>query len=417
MPRTKETGNADLQIDLAYPGWTFAPGDTVIGTVLRRSHIVAPKATVKLSLVGHVRTKITPNGSSSRGYYRGHWYLFSTTTTQVLFEGPLHVPKDNYSGKDETSWSFSLPIPMKPANSALGGYYMEEGFLSQDKFGLAQHTLPGTFITSNNDWNHSSEGYVEYYLEARLQYHRGGGYKLDRATVPIIMRPQPPIVLPDCDLQQRKIDKIFQSQRLLPGMGRADLTFRQKTQRLLGSSKVPRAHYSVQVGLPRVIQLDNPSPIPLTLNIVLPTSSTGFQNVGLKVRLNWVKASIKSTTTLLAPRDFSRITKRDAHSVNHNLNLERAFRDLEAPIEYSIDKAHDNGPVNIGSMLQLTLRSNGLKAGNRRLASVPYPYIQPDLVTYNIRHSHRLEMEVSLSIAGERHTIPVSGDVMILAAN
>lgn len=294
---------------------------------------------------------------------------------------------------------------------------MEEGFLPQDKFGLAQHTLPGTFITSNNDWNHSSEGYVEYYLEARLQYHRGGGYKLNRATVPIIMRPQPPIVLPDCELQQRKIDKTFQSQRLLPGMERADLTFRQKSQRLLGSSKVHRAHYSVEIGLPRVVQLDNPSPIPFTLNIVLPTSSTSFQNAGLKVRLNWVKISIKSTTTLLAPRDFSRLTKRDTYSVNHNLNLERAFRDLEAPIEYSIDKAHDNGVVNIGNMFQLTLRSNGLKAGNRRLASVPYPYIQPDLVTYNIRHSHRLETEVSLSIAGERHTIPVSGDVMILAAN
>src|SRR5699024_4833348 len=104
-------------------------------------------------------------------------------------------------------------------------------------------------------------------------------------------------------------------------------------------------------------------------------------------------------------------------SVNHHLNLERAFRDLEVPIEFSIDKTRDNGPVNIGSMFQLVLCSNGLKAGNRRLASVSYPYIQPDLVTYNIRHSHRLEMEVSLTIAGERHTVPVSGDVMILAAS
>ncbi|OJJ80418.1 uncharacterized protein ASPGLDRAFT_872637 [Aspergillus glaucus CBS 516.65] len=424
MPRTKETGNADLQIDLASPpGWTFAPGDTVIGTVLRRSHIVAPQATVKLSLVGHVRTKITPNGSSSRGYYRAHWYLFSTTTTQVLFEGPLHVPKDSSNGKDESSWSFSLPIPMKPADSALGGHYNKEGFLPQDKYGIAQHTLPGTFITCNNDWNHSSEGCVEYYLEARLQYHQRGSYNFDRATVPIIMRPQAPIVFPDCDLQRHTIDQIFRSQRLLPGMERADRTFRQKTQRLLGSSKVPRAHYSVEIGLPRVIQLDNRSPIPLTLNIVPPsqqgmTSSIGVQNAGMRVRLNWVKMSIKSTTTLLAPRDARKLlTKSDAHSVNHNLNLERAFRDLDVPIEFSIDKTRDNGPVNIGSMFQLVLRSNGLKAGNRRLASVPYPYIQPDLVTYNIRHSHTLEMEVSLTIAGERHTIPVSGDVMILAAN
>lgn len=418
MPRAKETGNADLRIDLkSPPGWTFAPGDTAIGTVLRRSHIVAPNATVKLSLVGHVRTKITPNSGSSRGYYRGHWYLFSTTTTQVLFEGPLHVPNESGGGKDESSWSFSLPIPMKPADSALGGHYMEEGFLPQDEFGLAHHTLPGTFVTSNNDWNHSSEGYVEYYLEARLQYQRGGRYELDRATVPITMRPQPPIVFPDYDLQRRKIDKIFQSQRLVPGKECTDLTFRQNMQRFLGSSKVPRAHYSVEIGLPRVIQLDNQSPIPLTLNIVLPTSSTGIQNAGLKVRLNWVKMSIKSTTTLLAPRDFSRLTKRDTHSVNHHLNLERAFRDLKAPIEYSIDNARNNVPVNIGGMFQLTLRSNGLKAGNRRLASVSYPYIQPDLVTYNIRHSHRLETEVSLTITGECHTIPVSNDVMILAAN
>lgn len=421
MPRTKETGNADLQIDLASPpGWTFAPGDTVIGTVLRHSHIVAPKATVKLSLIGHARTKITPNGSSSRGYYRAHWYLFGTTTTQVLFEGPLHVSKNSGSGKNESSWSFSLPIPMKPADSALGGHYNEEGFLPQDKYGIAQHTLPGTFITSNNDWNHSSDGYVEYYLEAQLQYHQCDTYRFDRATVPIIMRPQAPVVFSDHDLQRHTIDQIFRGQRLLPEMEFADRTFKQKTQKLLGPSKVPKAHYSIEICLPRVIQLDNPSPIPLTLRIIPPQhiSSTGIQNAGLKVRLNWVKMSIKSTTTLLATRDSRKLlTKSDTHSVNHHLNLERAFRDLEVPIEFYIDKTRDNGPVNIGSMLQLVLRSNGLKARNRRLASVPYPYIQPDLVTFNIRHSHALEMEVSLTIAGERHKIPVRGDVMILAAN
>ncbi|EYE92936.1 uncharacterized protein EURHEDRAFT_414885 [Aspergillus ruber CBS 135680] len=427
MPQTRETRNADLQIDLASPpGWTFAPGDTVIGTVLRHSHIVAPKATVTLSLVGHVRTKITPNGSSSRGYYRGHWYLFSTTTTQVLFEGPLHAPKDSSSSsssKSETSWSFSLPIPTKPADSALGGHYNEEGFLPQDKYGIAHHTLPGTFVTSNNDWNHSSEGYVEYYLEAQLQYHQWGMYRFGRATVPIIMRPQAPVVFPDCDLQRHTVDQGSLGQWLLPGKGCTDRKFMQKTQRLLGSSRVPRAHYSVEIGLPRIIQLDNTSSIPLTLNIVLPpqqgmTNSTDMHNVGLKIRLNWIKMSIKSTTTLLAPRDARKLlTKSDSHSVLHNLNLERAFRDLDVPIEFFIDKTRNNGPVNIGSMFQLVLRSNGLKAKNRRLASVPYPYIQPDLITYNIRHSHRLVMEVSLTIAGERHTVPVSGDVMILAAS
>jgi len=59
-------------------------------------------------------------------------------------------------------------------------------------------------------------------------------------------------------------------------------------------------------------------------------------------------------------------------------------------------------------MFQLVLGSNSLSAGNRRLVTVPC--IFPDTLTCNLRHRHMLEMEMSVAIAGENHTAPMSAD-------
>lgn len=413
MPQTTESGNADLHIELASPpGWTYTPGDNIIGTVLRRSPIIAPEATVKLALVGRVKTKITTNGSSSHSKYRARWYLFSTTTTQVLFRGPLHSFNEN-----GLSWPFELGIPMRPAESALKDHYSEEGFLPLDKDGLAQHTLPGTFFSKNKAWRTSSEGFVEYYLEAWLQYRRGGLYEVHKSTYPITLRPLSPVIFPGgSDIQHHKIEQKLRSQRLLPGMEHADLTLKQKTQKFLGSSKVPEVHYRIEIGWPRAVQLDNPSPIPFTLNVVpqQEMTSTSIKDIGLKVRLNWMSMIIKSTTTVLAPGDLRRLlTEDDSHTVCHYLNLEKALERLEGPLEFSVER--ENEPLDMGGLCQLVLHPHGLSAGDRHLATVPT--IQPDIITYNIRHSHLLELKLSLSVAGETYTVPMSTELMVLAAD
>lgn len=422
MPRTTETGNAALQIELASPpGWTFTPGDTVIGTVLRTSPILTPDATVRLALVGRVKTKITTRASSSRSKYRARWLMLGSTTAQILFWGPLHLGAE--SDGQGLSWSFSLDVPLRPAESAMGGYHSEEGFLPLDKDGISQHTLPGSFFSQNRGWRTSSEGFVEYFLEAWLRYHhRGGQFEVHKATCPVTIKPYPPVVIPSNDIiQRREIPRTIRSQRLLPGMECADLTLKQKAQRLLGSSKVPEVHCVVEISWPRIIQLGSLVPIPLTLDIIPQPEKTSesIRDIGLVFRVNWVSMVLKSTTTVLTPGDMRRLlTEDDSHSVYHYLNLENEFQDLESPMEFSAEEVKEPGeknPVDLGKLFNLFLHSHGLSAGDRLLASVPP--IQPDIFTYNLRHSHLLKLAVSLTIAGETFTVPLSTDVMILAAN
>lgn len=422
MPRTTETGNAALQIELASPpGWTFTPGDTVIGTVLRTAPILTPDATVRLALVGRVKTKITTTGSSSRSKYRARWLMLGSTTAQILFRGPLHLGAE--SKGEGLSWSFSLSVPLRPAETAMGGYHSEEGFLPLDKDGISQHTLPGSFFSQNLGWRMSSEGFVEYFLEAWLRYHhRGGQFEVHRATCPVTIRPYPPVVIPSNDIiQHREIPRTIRSQRLLPGMECADLTLKQKAQRFLGSSKVPEVHGVVEISWPRIIQLGSLVPIPLTLNIIPQPEKTSesIRDIGLVFRVNWVSMVLKSTTTVLTPGDMRRLlTEDDSHAIYHYLNLENEFQDLETPLEFSAEEVKETGkknPVDLGEMFNLSLHSHGLSAGDRLLASVPT--IQPDIFTYNLRHSHLLKLAVSLTIAGETITVPLSADVMILAAD
>ena len=83
-----------------------------------------------------------------------------------------------------------------------------------------------------------------------------------------------PYPLADFDLKTRIYPACIRTQRLIPGMENAELSFRQKTQKLLGSSKVPLLWYNVHVDYPAVIQLENPIPIPFKVRVVINRQRT-----------------------------------------------------------------------------------------------------------------------------------------------
>lgn len=63
----------DLSVSLAAPpNWTFAPGDTIIGNIVRKTHLVSPDASLKLSLKGHTATRIENNIANSVYEYGAH---------------------------------------------------------------------------------------------------------------------------------------------------------------------------------------------------------------------------------------------------------------------------------------------------------------------------------------------------------
>lgn len=401
MPHTTKNGNPGLLVNfISPPGWTFAPGDTVIGTVVRHSCIVSPEATVTIALIGRVKTKIHKSSGNSSAQFRERKQLFGPpTTSQVLCRGPLHLPpKEERSGdNDLLSWPFSITIPTQ----------------SKEEVGKANRTLPGTFYSSNLDSLAPSEGFVEYYLEAQLRYNRRGSFEILKSTCPITLRRFPGTSLLSYNMKKHTVDRTFCSPRLLPGMENADLTMKQKAQKFFGSSKVPELHYKAEMSWPCSIQLDNPSHFPFILNIIpqQEKSCAGIRGVGHEIRLTSIRMCIKGKTTVTAPGKFSKHSfYHDNQSSRYDLQIGLVLKDLESPIIFSSEK--ENKPVNFGNLFQLVLRSDGLTAGKRRLSKISDLY--PSFSITGITHSHWLDIDVILSVVGEIHTIQLRSALKIL---
>ncbi|RJE26713.1 hypothetical protein PHISCL_00944 [Aspergillus sclerotialis] len=421
MPRTYKSGSANLHIDLAAPPkWSYAAGAEIIGNVTRHSPVVSPEASVTLRLNGRVKTKITVSrGQNGKDVYRGRWNLFQPRSV-LLYKGPLHLGQD---GSDPLLWPFSINLPTGPDLSVLTGHFKGESFLPLNEDHVTNSPLPGTaFVINDSIGSRTSHGFVEYFLTATLQYNRAGSLETDAATLPITVR-HPPGPIPATVIYRTKpwtTDEKIHSQRLVPGMESAELSFKQKTQKFFHSSKVPGLHFTVEIGSPRVIQFDNPEPFPFTVRLVpqRKTTSPAIRDVVYQFRLNWVKMKIKSSNTVIAPGNWIDSVHRHETEEKSSFNLEQAFSRLECPVMIPCSEGEKN-KVNIGSMLQLVLHSNGLNAwltsGGRPLPLVAN--FAPDYTTYNIRHRNlTVEWELSLSLVEETISVKAKLPVQILPA-
>lgn len=355
----------NLKFELAAPPrWRFAAGDRLIGHLIRDAPVVTPKATLKVWLTGNIRTTILPpSAKTTQRRYVDDWDLLEQTGS-VIFNGPLHLPD---GGENALSWPFAIQIPSQTI--AREDYMSKESFLP-----LSQgHPLPGSFESHGKD--RSSEGLIEYALHARLHYTVGASHKVFNATLPIRIRHPIQETGPLTFMEFSSPETFMQSQRLLPGMEDADLSLRQRTQKLLGSSKVPMFQYRIVVSLPTVIQLGSPDHIPIILNVVPSLSNTtaSIRDIPRMARINWIRLYIKHHTTVLALHDF-KLSKTESakQSWSADLDLEDAFEQLKTPLV--ISTGEDNKPIDIGTMLRLSLRSNGgLFSEERMLTWTPNP--------------------------------------------
>ncbi|KAJ5734993.1 uncharacterized protein N7483_000118 [Penicillium malachiteum] len=417
MPAIKK-GNAALRIDLAAPeGWTFAPGDTVIGDVVRCSSIVTSNADLKVYLRGRIQTTRTnlSNGNRYAADTKHTAYAQNVASEQILlskrypvFEGPLHIP----DGGDPVSWSFTTEITPDPPRTIYGNIDIFYGYLPGS-------TLPGSS---------GSVALIEYFLEAELRYCEEGqsGEKITTALEPITLRHRPLHEFHEFGIAQQIIERKVRSHHLLPEYRPSALTMKQKAQQIFGSSKVPEVHFQVEVFLPNTIQLDNPSFLPMNL-IVLQKKRTSneIRNVGRKAWINSIKLSLDTFTIVKnhgasLEAGFSQPTNSatsfpakfvGTSSVAQDLHLEKAIQDANIfPLELIVS----DDPIDLGSMLQLILHSDGLSMRGMRLQKV-LP-ITPSLDVYNIRYMNWLKVELSLTMANERFNLDTRIPVKILAA-
>ncbi|KAJ5569871.1 uncharacterized protein N7459_009301 [Penicillium hispanicum] len=393
-----------LEFDVAAPPrWAYAAGDTIIGNLVRQAPIVCPEALVELSLFGFVRTRITRlNGNTGRGTYRGQYTLLASSPA-IIYRGPLHLPENS---DESLSWPFEIRIPTEPLQS-VRNHKQETSFLPLETDHPAHHVLPGTFHATKEGVTHSFDGSVEYYLKATLKYTFKTS-KCYNAIQPITIRHPVPYLDAEKRYATKKIvmPRSIQTQRLIPGMENADLSLKDKALKLFGSSKVPEFHYNLELDVPLVLQLDDPRPLRVLINIVpIPDKTSGcIQDKPCDVQINWVKMIVQCKTMVLAPSEMRlHFAHSEQNSLDLDLHLPHAFHDLETPLVISTGKG--NKPVDLGNMLQLRLRSDGLYSGSRCLA--PALGLYPDFTTYSVRHSHMQKWVVCITVAGETRTIQV----------
>lgn len=247
-------------------------------------------------------------------------------TKQHLHKGPIHVP----SSAEPASWEFAIEIPTRPSPRAVVSEMKdpEASYLPLNAGSVAKYPLPSSFATKGHRGNTRFDAYVEYHLEATLVQQGSGRHGGDSITamLPIrILAPPMPYPLTDFDLRRRSAQFAASSYRLVPGMETVDLTFKQKSKKFFGSSKVPMFGFTLQYDSPGVIQLGNPTAIPFRVRVVPDGRRTSevLQGVPQVVTLSSLDLVLKADTNVIAPGTFSPHTGDDA--VKHHIHLPVAF--------------------------------------------------------------------------------------------
>jgi hypothetical protein len=390
MPQTGPSMSPGLGIRLEGNQPSYSPGDTIIGSVYRKSPVVSPDSSVTISLSGRSKSKIVIHRANNTSTYRGRFNLIpESACSQKIFQGPLHIE----SGGDEQIWPFAITLPKYVDPRYLQGGGQDESFLP---LGAADHILPSTYTLRSLG---NTEGFIEYFLKATMRITGQGHINMVEAVLPFKvtnLSPDPPIA--EFGLKGSRSRQSMSSYRLVPGMEYAKLSFSQKMKQSFSTSSVPEFVYNLLVDVPTVIQLDNPTPIPFKLRVVPDLNGTSeiIRDIPQKVKLTSVSIRIASSTEVICEGTLYPHTKEKREEID--LCLMSAISRIKGDIY--IPCTDEWPPLDIGDMIDLRLGQ--LRPGFPHRPGGGYLPFDPSFTTYNIRHSHRLTWEVRGEIAGER---------------
>ncbi|KAJ6779728.1 hypothetical protein PWT90_02071 [Aphanocladium album] len=421
MPSARPEGSPALSIALEGSSKRiFQAGDTIIGKVVRRQHIVAPECQVTIRLLGRTKTKIVVtrsngNGSTRHESYRSRYNFFSYNapeTAQVIFSGPLHVAAEQ---TDPAEFPFAVTIPTHPS-AQLSREAERNSFLPTDPASVAMQSLP----PSHSSYHHHKEGYVEYWLEAQLSPGPGTNNKAvtpAQSTQPVVLG-APPTMEPVAKMVKTAASQKHSvtSYKLIPGMEEAELTFKQKSKQFFHTSSVPSLSYAIHMGLPVVMQLQAHDTIPLTLRLC-PTAdgtSDDVRRTMQKATINSINVHLKNYTLIRAGEHFLGGPRENGMSDTIDLHFEKVLRLLPTPMVVDIDP--DGERIDLGAMFDLRLSESGLYSGNERLGSNWFgPPITPSFTTYNMKVNHALKVTISVTVCGKEQSDTFKVDTRIVS--
>ncbi|KAH8892742.1 hypothetical protein GQ53DRAFT_840596 [Thozetella sp. PMI_491] len=424
MPSVEWKGGADLAIRLVNPLPAYRPGDTITGTVVRKAHVVSAQATVDIRLCGAATTKLHQQGGSRlNAVFGGHFPFFDAETPGVfqrLHAGPAHVAPDGQPAE----WTFSITIPEHPDPRCFPEY-TETGsrtitLLSVNSADVASHPLPWSFsyLHIHRGWGPDFDGCIEYYLEAT--FARQNPSATDTVRLPITFRSKSSAIAPirNLRLKGHKLEKSVSTLRMMPGMEGAQLSLKQKTLSLLGSSKIPKFSFMLLWAAPSKIQLNHPVPVPLFFRAIPDPQKTSESIRGVlpTATLKEIEITLRATTTVMCPGRFPGTTQCERGDHDYTLGLESLLPRLKQRGPLVIPMSEENTEMmNLGEQLQLRIDCQGVYAFGAIEKRFPGTGLVPTFTTYNIQLSYRLELRAVVEVAGEvvkilgQHRVEVVG--------
>ncbi|KAK1584939.1 uncharacterized protein LY79DRAFT_559836 [Colletotrichum navitas] len=406
MPQALQQQSQDLSIRLVSPPTRLYGGSVVLGHVVRSSHIVAPSATVLVRLLGRAKAKLVVSHGNSTSYYRSRFDFWpdAAAVRKVLHRGPVHIAPG--AGEHHT-WAFALTLPTHTddgfINAASASSEREACFLRPPAGGAGQipaTPLPGSFYLDGRGYSKKWHAFVEYWIEAELSVQGKGA--VARAVLPIRVfsppTPAPPIT--NFGLAPRTIPGWVASQRLFPGMEDAQLSFKQKTHKFFGSSKVPAFHFTLDVRPPTVIQMGNDASVPFLMQLIPNGERTtdAIRDVPQTVIIQSMKLELQSTNDIVCPGSLY------PHEAGTTLTKCIARVDGFYPQGHHIvlPSGAEEEPLDLGAVLNLRVDALGrvLHGAGEWRESIGRA-VEPTFVTYCIKVQHTLHWKIQLSVAGE----------------
>ncbi|CCT72595.1 uncharacterized protein FFUJ_12475 [Fusarium fujikuroi IMI 58289] len=361
MPQTPAKKGPELTIHLDRPDSTYIPGEVITGHITRKSHIVASSATVTISLHARSKSRMVARRGHLTSTYRGRFDLVqSAEYSKTVFEGPIHIAEHDV----EQRWVFSIRLPDHIDVSALqllAG--PDQTYLTAE---LSEQPLPPTFLIERYEYMSGMSAFVEYFLQAELKTaSRGSGSA--EAILPFRMLYTNPEPFP----------------------AHIDLHTTRQTLALQGDNPLVA---SVEIQTPTTLQIEAPGPMSFVV----------FAKIGLpSLQITRIFMNVVAKTEIKCPKGKN-IHETDCEA-RVTLHAEDAFNqydgDLYIPWQRSsMDTQHLQGSGLGSEMRPLESLDIGAQLNLRLQRSKD---LYPSFQTFNIRHTHRIQWEMTVEAAGK----------------
>ncbi|KAM0187567.1 hypothetical protein ACHAPI_011104 [Fusarium lateritium] len=381
-----------IRLDRKY----FVPGDTITGYVVERKLIVCPWARLELCVHGTARSRL---GIDSVAFD----LLYFKEHCAVLHRGPLHFLDDS----EPARWNFSITLPHR-VDPRLNSHKKYGSYIPLD----SNPELPPSYKLEGD---RGGDAFVEYNIRATLYLDSYGGTEEVRVTHPFTIErfhPGPPLMV--FELERWRYHRSVKSRLLVPGVEDVKLSLKQSFKQSFSMAKEPQFKFDLYVELPRVIQIDGPTPIPLKM-LVSPNwdeTSEIIQHVPQEVELVSAQCWIVTHTQFM----FENVHLFDGpdRATETDLGLDRAVKDLG---RVCIPCATAWRPIDIGEMVNLRIGNGTWFNGTGFPRDKKQPRLTYSFSTFNVQVKHKLRWAVKCAIQGEKFVAKGTSDLVILMPN